>query len=516
MPSYYSVAGTGNLYFGGGAGPPGPPGPAGSGVASIVSVFNYIPPTYHAAILAGTLSASINLSPYIQNAFNDIGCRQLYIEQSPTAGVRALYNIGTQLTNPNDDLTIVGGTRATFKAIADLDTGADGRGAIIYSPNARLKVSALTFDMNSKTGNAIFLDRCTFPAFDLISVINSKAGYAGLRGGSILYPYASRVSVSGSGRVFDFQKGWELVSTTSYYGANDGLFLACKGFAAEGWRLCGGMTLIRCGIEAPLNQPALRNETRGPQTAAWVLGEEIGIIQTCNIDFIACYEELSAGTATPLRSFYCHDRAAHHIHSGEYFGQSSSLLNSVFSKIINMSRVSITGEPKVNRWYSIFDGAYPGAGDDFTLSPMLGDLDGDATNQFVAGTGVQPGEVNRGEGNWGDISLQPTGLQIAKPIQGIVIGVTPNGTPGDDAHKINLGQARGFKIGGNITVDATFLLNVGKNQQFSFEFSSNTVTLKDSVFNLVGTGDKTYAIGDLLLFQTDSVGVIYQVGGNGA
>lgn len=485
----------------------------------MVSVFNWIPLNLQAAILDGTSTS--DLTTYLQTAFNQIGCRTLCFESSPTAGVTARYNVSAPLVNSNNDLTIIGGTRVSLRAIADLDTNNDGRGAIIYSPGFRFRAQQLTLDLNSKNGNGVFLDRCNFPYFDRVSGANTKAGYAGFRGGSILYLFANASGSSGAGRVWDLQKGWELSSTPSYYGANDSLLIGCKGFSSECWRLCGDITLIRCGEESAVNQPALRNETNGPHAAGFVLGEEISAAPTSTIvTFYTGYEEMSSGgSAALLEGILTVDgTSVVHIHSGQYSGQTASLVDSTFLHMSDFATSTIEANPNLTSWYNAFQGLYSGASTDYILTQLaMAGVDGSVTNIFKTGTGVQPGEVSRGVGNYGDISLQPTGLQIAKPIFGIVAGVTPNNTPGDNTHKINLGQARSFLIGGNFVaspIDLTYLLNIGKNQQFTFEFSSNTVRLANSAFNLLGGADKTYAIGNILVFQVGNDGVIRQIAGN--
>ncbi len=493
------------------AGPSGPEAPASETSASGISVFNYIPNQYHGQISAGTLPTSVDCGPFITAAIADVGKTDLIIETGT-------YNIKTPITNDSDDLSMRGAGGAVFKATGNLDTNADGRGAIFYSPDFRFKIYDVTFDCNNQSCNGIFTDRCTFPRLIGGSCINHKAGYAAFRGGSILYLYAQGFNSVGLGRNFDLQKGWELVTTTSYYGANDSEIVFCKGFGREGWRLCGNIDLYKCGLETQLNQPAARGETHGPSGACWVVGEEIGAFLTGAVNFFGCYTEVSVGTVATLVCFFLKSQASAHIYSGEYFGQSSSLVNSTWMVAASFDACSVDGAVKVDAWYYGFDGAIVGSSQGLnSITNLMGaSVDKDVNQLFKAGTGVQPGEGLRTALWWGDISYSSKyGLQIATAIRGITITLTPNGTGGDDAHKINLAQSNRFTITSPtpITVDSTFMLNVSNSQRFIFEFATSNITLSNATVGLRGLGDKTFTIGDVIEFVVRTDGTIKEIAG---
>ena len=148
--------------------------------------------------------AASDFSDAIQSAFNECGSSyELCFE----AGV---YGVATQLVAPSR--LRIRGMGATLQALNSLDVAGDGRGAILSSNGFAPTIEGLSFDTNAQNANGIFLASCQAPRILSCGFANSKAGYAGVRGGSILYGEIARSTMQGLGRSVDFQKGWELRS----------------------------------------------------------------------------------------------------------------------------------------------------------------------------------------------------------------------------------------------------------------------------------------------------------------
>lgn len=473
-----------------------------------VSVFNWIPPQFWDSILAGTCTQ--NLQPYVQDACNQCGGRTLIFEGD--------IGLSSPVVITNGALRI--GGRGRVFALANLDTNNDGRGALFYAPDVRFSISEVNLDLAGYQGNGIFIDRTGSFTFEDFVISNIPAGYAGVRGGSLLYAKVLGVTCSGQGRSFDLQKGWELVSTTSYYGSNEGLFQACQSYCAEGLRISGDNELHVVNQESAINQPALRNEVRGPNAAAFVLGEEIGAANAANFVLISCYHELSAGgTATVLASIVnVASTAVIHIVSGTYFGSSKNLVNSTFY-VGSLASLSIDGNPNIKRWYNIFNGSYSGNANQSTLTWFLGAaIDDGFTNLFVPGAGVQPDEVVRNVGGWGDCFYSATGgIQFGPAIAGIIISVPPNSDSADQNHKINLAQANRFLLTPPsplvpTLITSAFLANVKAGRRFTLETNSVSYTLENATFHLISGVDTLMTPGMILDFAVDWQGVIREVG----
>lgn len=167
------------------------------------SILDWIPARYHARIQANTVSGPDDHSNYVEAAINECGAYELTVPPGT-------YALSRQLVMTNAVRLRARG--ATFLATADLDTLGDGRGAMLSFNQLAPQIEGLAFDCNSKNANGIYVASCSSPRFERMSCGNIKAGYAGIRGGSILYGEIDRSAFTGAGRSVDFQKGWELRS----------------------------------------------------------------------------------------------------------------------------------------------------------------------------------------------------------------------------------------------------------------------------------------------------------------
>lgn len=162
-------------------------------------VLDWIPARYHDLIIAGT--SAQDLASYLTAAVNECGSYELVFEPG-------LYCVGSQITMTN--AARLRGAGATLKAIASLDIN-QGRGAILSCivDNAAPSFERLSFNCNTQNANGIFLSGSVRPRVSECTFTGIKAGYAGYRGGAILYGRTEGCYFAGSGRGVDFQKGWE-------------------------------------------------------------------------------------------------------------------------------------------------------------------------------------------------------------------------------------------------------------------------------------------------------------------
>ncbi len=164
------------------------------------SVLDWIPARYHDRIRANTVSGPDDVSSYVEAAMNECGAYELVVEPGTLA-------ISRQLTITNTSLSIR--SRGTLLLTANIPSALGGREAMLYFNQVRPTIDGLAFNCGSFDGNAIYCASITTPSFKNISISNTKAGYAGIRGGAILYGQIERLNVGGAGRSVDFQKGWE-------------------------------------------------------------------------------------------------------------------------------------------------------------------------------------------------------------------------------------------------------------------------------------------------------------------
>ncbi len=164
-------------------------------------LLDWIPARYHARIRANTTSNPDDVASYVEAAINECGSYELITPPGTFA-------ISRQLVLTNAVRLRANGT--TFLATANLDTVGDGRGAILSFNQVAPNIQGLSLDCNAKSANGIFVASCQSPRFERMGIVNTKAGYAGIRGGSVLYGEISRSNILGLGRSVDFQKGWEL------------------------------------------------------------------------------------------------------------------------------------------------------------------------------------------------------------------------------------------------------------------------------------------------------------------
>ncbi len=164
------------------------------------SILDWIPARYHDRIRANTVTAPDDVSDYVEAAVNECGFYELIVPPG-------VYAISRQLTATN--AVRMTGRGATFRATANLDARGDGRGAMFSFNVLAPRIQGISFDMNAKSGNGLFLSSCNTPRIIECGFTNTVAGFAGARGGSVLYGKFDQCTMLGAGRSLDFQKGWE-------------------------------------------------------------------------------------------------------------------------------------------------------------------------------------------------------------------------------------------------------------------------------------------------------------------
>lgn len=163
-------------------------------------ILDWIPARYHDRIRANTVTAPDDVSDYVESAINECGAYELSV--SP-----GTYAISRQLTCTN--AVRMTGRGATFRATANLDARGDGRGSMLFFNVLAPRIQGISFDLNAKSGNGLFLGSCNTPRIIECGFTNTVAGFAGARGGSVLYGKFDQCTMQGAGRSLDFQKGWE-------------------------------------------------------------------------------------------------------------------------------------------------------------------------------------------------------------------------------------------------------------------------------------------------------------------
>jgi hypothetical protein len=167
------------------------------------NVLDWIPAQYHRLIKAKTSTQDV--SSEVEAAINECGDYELVFPPGR-------YGMAAQATATNA-ATILG-RGATLRALGSIDgTGlagtGDGRGSMLWFHLLGPRITGLAFDTNHQNANGLYVSRESGVRVTSCGFTNIKAGYAGFRGGSLLYCAVDLCSFSGSGRSLDLQKGWE-------------------------------------------------------------------------------------------------------------------------------------------------------------------------------------------------------------------------------------------------------------------------------------------------------------------